>query len=79
MTQARNPNVPQSAHGHGRKEDAAAAQDEPTPKMQQAYEDLKKGLVDTDARGASGRPLGSKAPAEGAWLHDKSGKRDQPL
>ena len=76
MAQARNTNVPQSTHGHGRTEDAAAAQDEPTPKMQQAYEDVEKGLVDTDARGASGRPLGSKAPAENAQLHDKDGKRD---
>ena len=47
--------------------------------MKQAYADLQKGLVDTDARGASGRPLGSKAPAANAWLHDPKGGREQPL
>lgn len=30
------------------------------PEMTQAYEDLKKGLVDTDARAKDGRPSGGK-------------------
>ncbi len=37
---------------------------EPQPEMQQAAKDLKKGLVDTDARGKDGRPLGSKRPTK---------------
>lgn len=34
----------------------------PSPDMQQAHRDLKKGLVDTDARGADGKPLGDDVP-----------------
>lgn len=33
--------------------------DEPHPEMAQAHRDLKKGLLDTDARAKDGRPLGS--------------------
>ena len=32
----------------------------PSPEMQQAHADLQKGLVDTDARGSDGKPLGSQ-------------------
>lgn len=64
---------------HERDQSVDATDAKPDPTMKQAYSDLKKGLVDTDARGASGRPLGSKAPAEEAWLHDQNGRRDQPL
>lgn len=34
------------------------------PKMQQAHKDLARGLEDTDARGADGKPLGSKKPTK---------------
>ncbi|WP_417284002.1 hypothetical protein [Comamonas sp.] len=34
------------------------------PEMQQAHQDLKKGLVDTDARAKDGRPLGSRRRTE---------------
>jgi hypothetical protein len=30
--------------------------------MKQAHQDLKRGLKDADARGADGKPLGSKIP-----------------
>ncbi len=30
------------------------------PEMEQAHNDLKRGLVDTDARAGDGRPLGSR-------------------
>lgn len=30
------------------------------PEMKQAHNDLKKGLVDTDARATDGRPIGSR-------------------
>ena len=36
---------------------------QPDPVMQQAHRDLKKGLVDTDARAADGTPLSSRRPA----------------
>ncbi len=32
------------------------------PEMKQAHQDLKRGLKDADARGADGKPLGSKIP-----------------
>ncbi|MEG3002468.1 MAG: hypothetical protein RR855_18165 [Comamonas sp.] len=60
---------------HERDQSVDATNRAPDPQMQQAYRDLQKGLVDTDARGASGRPLDSKAPAEGAVLHDRQGRR----
>lgn len=60
---------------HERDQSVNATDQNPDPAMQQAYADVQKGLVDTDARGASGRPLGSKAPAEDARLHDAQGKR----
>lgn len=63
---------------HERDQSVNATDQNPDPAMQQAYSDLQKGLVDTDARGASGRPLGSKAPAEDARLHDAQGRRKQP-
>jgi hypothetical protein len=31
-----------------------------SPEMEQAHNDLKRGLVDTDARASDGRPLGSR-------------------
>jgi hypothetical protein len=34
----------------------------PSPEMQQAHRDVQKGLVDTDARGADGKPLGDDVP-----------------
>lgn len=33
---------------------------EPHPEMEQAHKDVKKGLLDTDARAPDGRPLGSR-------------------
>lgn len=34
------------------------------PEMKQAHQDLKRGLKDADARGADGKPLGSKIPTK---------------
>jgi hypothetical protein len=48
---------------HERDESAGATRDTPHPEMEQAHEDVKKGLVDADARGPDGKPLGSKKPA----------------
>ena len=35
---------------------------QPCAHMQQAHQDLQRGLVDTDARGADGKPLGDDVP-----------------
>ena len=47
---------------HERDQSVAATTPKPTPEMQQAHRDLKKGLVDTDSRGADGQPLGDDIP-----------------
>lgn len=47
---------------HERDESLGTTESEPHPEMEQAYDDVKKGLVDTDARGPDGKPLGSKQP-----------------
>lgn len=54
-----------SAHSklpHERDQSVNMTDGEPSPDMQQAHADLQRGLVDTDARGADGKPLGSKQP-----------------
>ena len=47
---------------HERDQSVNMTDHEPAPEMQQAHRDLKKGLVDTDARGADGKPLGDDVP-----------------
>lgn len=47
---------------HERDESVNMTDGAPAPEMQQAHADLQRGLVDTDARGADGKPLGSKKP-----------------
>ncbi|MFT3814370.1 MAG: hypothetical protein QM740_13480 [Acidovorax sp.] len=48
---------------HERDQSTDVADGAKHPEMQQAYEDVKRGLADTDARGKDGRPLGQKKPA----------------
>ena len=45
---------------HERDESPHATDEKIHPEGAQAHSDLKKGLVDTDARAADGRPLGSR-------------------
>ncbi len=47
---------------HERDESVNMTDQQPAPEMQQAHRDLKKGLVNTDARAADGRPLGDDVP-----------------
>ena len=47
---------------HERDQSVNMTYHQPDPQMQQAHRDLKKGLVDTDARGADGKPLGDDVP-----------------
>lgn len=48
---------------HERDESVDMTNQTPHPQMQQAHRDLKKGLVNTDARAADGRPLGDDVPS----------------
>ena len=48
---------------HERDQSVNMTDQAPSPEMQQAHRDLQKGLVDTDARGADGKPLGDDVPA----------------
>lgn len=48
---------------HEKDQSVGETSSEPAPEMEQAHADLKRGLVDTDARGADGRPKGSKPTA----------------
>lgn len=43
----------------------------PSGKVQQGYRDLRRGLVDTDARDPQGRPLGQQRPTGGGSDPDK--------
>jgi len=47
---------------HERDQSVNMTDHEPAPEMQQAHRDLQKGMVDTDARGADGKPLGDDVP-----------------
>ena len=47
---------------HERDQSVNMTDGKPDPDMKQAHKDLQRGLVDTDARGADGKPLGSKKP-----------------
>ncbi|WP_284337922.1 hypothetical protein [Comamonas sp. NoAH] len=47
---------------HERDQSVNMTDQTPSPDMQQAHRDLKKGLVDTDARGTDGKPLGDDVP-----------------
>ncbi|WP_455555116.1 hypothetical protein [Comamonas sp.] len=47
---------------HERDESVTMTNQTPHPEIQQAHRDLKKGLVNTDARAADGRPLGDDVP-----------------
>lgn len=47
---------------HERDESVTMTNQTPHPEMQQAHKDVKKGLVNTDARAADGRPLGDDIP-----------------
>ena len=65
ITRKQSPNDPGSAAKlpHERDQSVNMTDGNPAPEMEQAHKDLKRGLVDTDARGADGKPLGSKKPA----------------
>ena len=45
---------------HERDQSLHATSSNTHPEIEQAHKDLKKGLVDTDARAKDGRPLGSR-------------------
>lgn len=47
---------------HERDQSVNMTDGEPSPEMKQAHKDIERGLVDTDARGSDGKPLGSKKP-----------------
>lgn len=47
---------------HERDQSVNMTDQAPSVEMEQAHRDLKKGLVDTDARGADGKPLGDDVP-----------------
>ncbi|MGE8448866.1 hypothetical protein ACQYWY_01400 [Comamonas sediminis] len=47
---------------HERDQSVGEVNPEPSPPIEQAHQDLKDGLVDTDERAADGRPQGSKKP-----------------
>ena len=55
-----------SAHGsesmlpHERDQSLHSTSENVHPEMELAHNDLKKGLVDTDARAKDGRPIGSR-------------------
>lgn len=49
---------------HERDESITMTNQTPHPEMQQAHRDLKKGLINTDARAADGRPLGDDIPTK---------------
>ena len=65
-TSPQDPNDPGDAAKlpHERDQSVNTTNQTPSPEMQQAHRDLQKGLVDTDARGADGKPLGSKQPPQ---------------
>lgn len=46
---------------HEKDQSVGEVSDQPSPEMAQAHADLKRGLVDTDARGVDGRPKADKA------------------
>lgn len=48
---------------HERDQSLDMTDDTPDAVMEQAHQDLKKGLVDTDARDANGKPVGHRRPA----------------
>ena len=50
---------------HERDESVAMTKATPHPEMQQAHKDVQKGLGNTDARAADGRPLGDDVPTDG--------------
>lgn len=45
---------------HEKDQSLQATEPNPHPEMKQAHQDVKSGLVDTDARAKDGRPLGSR-------------------
>lgn len=45
---------------HERDQSLHATDGKVHPEVMQAHKDLKRGLVDTDARAADGRPIGSR-------------------
>ena len=49
---------------HERDESVVMTNQTPSPKMQQGYKDLKKGLMNSDARAADGRPIGDDIPTQ---------------
>lgn len=63
-TQAQKPSDSSNAAKlpHERDQSVNMTDQAPSPEMQQAHRDLQKGLVDTDARGPDGKPLGDDVP-----------------
>ncbi|MEJ5152362.1 hypothetical protein [Comamonas sp. MYb396] len=64
-TRKQQPHDPgsQAKMPHEKDQSVGETSQEPSPEMEQAHADLKRGLVDTDARAPDGRPKGSKHPA----------------
>lgn len=58
-TKPQNPTAPSESAKlpHERDESPDSAGHAPQPVVEQAAKDIKKGLVDTDARGKDGRPI----------------------
>ena len=48
---------------HEKDQSVGETSPEPSPEMEQAHTDLKRGLIDTDARAPDGRPKASKPSA----------------
>lgn len=48
---------------HEKDQSIGEVSEQPPPEMEQAHADLKRGLVDTDARAVDGRPKGDKTAA----------------
>ncbi|GAB2816903.1 hypothetical protein GCM10027276_17480 [Comamonas piscis] len=64
-TRKQQPHDPgtQAKMPHEKDQSVGETSQQPSPEMEQAHTDLKRGLVDTDARAPDGRPKGSKQPA----------------
>lgn len=64
-TRKQQPHDPgsQAKMPHEKDQSVGETSKQPAPEIAQAHADLKRGLVDTDARATDGRPKGSKQPA----------------
>ena len=64
-TRKQHPQDPgqQAKMPHEKDQSLGEVSNQPSPEMEQAHADLRRGLVDTDARAPDGRPKGDKAAA----------------